>query len=422
MTKSAVTTLFTCIYMGISLPSYAQTSLNPEQIFNEAMEMRNSGEIIGSIQTFESLLNQQPGLNRVRLELAVAYHMLKRFEDARDQLYKVLNDPTTPDNVRLTITSYLAQLGADEKVAKQRTTDSVYVAIGAFTDSNVNIAPSDIIQLLPGTAEKDATGSTILLNYSHKSRSLKPLIESNNPVNFEWNSALTAYSKIHSGDENDFNLHLLSVKTGPQLKSDKNWSAEFNFKLTKIYFDGNPYADHLALNPKFSLQFADNLNVTFENSTTIREFSNTADSGLDGISKLYDISISKIFEPKTFGIEGGARYHSNGAQDGHLNSSGPEIYLSGYSQPWQNGRIFLNLSSRDYEYSNSEFNVTGAGNTLIRDETETNATLGASHGFTEGSLKSWSINGQLSYTENESNISFYNYDRTIFEINLSHIF
>ena len=422
MTKFSLTTLFTCVFIGFTLPVYAEDATELEQLFNEAMELRNSGEILNSIQTFESLLNQQPALNRVRLELAVAYQMLRRYEDARDQLYRVLNDPATPDKVRLTITAYLAQLGADEKIANQRTSDSFYFSAGVFTDSNVNIAPSDILDLTPGSTEKDATGSTLLLNYSHKSRSSKPFTSGNQPVDFAWNSSLTGYSKAHTGAENDYNLHVLSIKTGPQIESSKSWSAEFNFKLDKIYFDDNPYADYLSLNPKLNFIFDNDLSLSFENASTVREFSNSTEAGLEGISKLYGLGISKIFNAKTVGINGGVRYHSNGAGDGHLNSNGLEIYLSGYVQPWKNGKTYINLSSRDYEYQNSENNVTGSGSNVIRDETETKATLGASHRFTSGTLKDWSLNGQASYTENDSNINDYNYDRTIVEINLSHSF
>ena len=154
----------------------------------------------------------------------------------------------------------------------------------------------------------------------------------------------------------------------------------------------------------------------------IREFSNTTESGLEGISKLYGIGVSKIFNAKTTGIDGGARYHSNGAEDGHLNANGLEIYLSGYVQAWENGKTYMKLSSRNYEYKNSENNVTGSGSSVIRDETETKATLGASHRFTNGTLNAWTLNAQASYTKNDSNDDIYDYDRSIIEINLSHSF
>lgn len=409
MIKSVLlTTLFT-VFISLSSPASSITNEDPEAIFKEAMQLRDSGQIDTSIHHFESLLNLQPGLNRARLELAVAYHMAKRYKDARDQLYKVLNDPTTPDNVRLTITGYLAQLGADEKKSKQRTTDAIYIAAGIFSDSNVNIAPTDNINLEPGSKEKDATGSTLLLNYSHHSKSLNPLSE--NPVlNLSWNSAFTAYSKMHTGPENDYNLHVLSINTGPQLDSNDTWTLALDLKIDKIFFDDNPYADYLSIHPKLTLHFENDLNLLIENRSTVREFTNPGESGLEGISKLYGVSISKIFSSSNSGLELGTRYHSNGADDNQLNYNGIEVLLSGYIQPWDNGKTFLKLSSRDYEYK------------ISRDEHENKATLGISHTFTGSTLKSWTLNAQAAYTENDSNIDLYNYERTVLEINLERSF
>lgn len=420
MTTSRFKSLLGGLLISMSFSVIAETPTDIDKIFNDAMEARNSGEILTSVQTFESLLNQQPGLNRVRLELAVSYHMLRRYEDARDQLYKVLNDPGTPDSVRLTITAYLAQLGADEAISKQRTSDSIFVSAGVFTDSNVNIAPSDIVTLQPG--ERDATGSALLLNYSHKSKSLDPLINGDQPVMFEWNTSATAYSKVHTGEENDFNLHVLSLSTGPQLNSDENWSAALNFKIDKIYFDDNPYADFLSINPLITLHFEDNLSLSIENITSVREFSSDSESGLEGVSKEYGTRIAKIFDDLNMGLEAGVRYYSNGAEDGHLNYDGLEVHLGAYIQAWENGKAFLNLSSRDYEYKNSENIVTGSGSTIIRDETENKAILGASHYFADGTLKDWTLNAQITYTDNDSNENIYDYDRSIVELNFSRNF
>ncbi|MDH5765895.1 MAG: hypothetical protein OEZ38_07760, partial [Gammaproteobacteria bacterium] len=157
MIKFVLRTIIISILSGSPLTVLSDNSPDPEAIFKEAMQLRHDGQILQSIQSFESLLNNQPGLHRVRLELAVAYHMLQRFEEARAQLYQVLNNPKTPDTVKLTISSYLAQLGADEKKIKQRTTDNLHFAFGVFTDSNVNIAPSDVVNLSPGSSERDAT-------------------------------------------------------------------------------------------------------------------------------------------------------------------------------------------------------------------------------------------------------------------------
>ena len=409
MTKIILRTIIISILSGSPLTLLATNSTDHEALFKEAMQLRNNGQLLQSIQSFESLLNSQPGLHRVRLELAVAYHMLQRFKEAREQLYQVLNNPETPDTVKLTITGYLAQLGADEKQSNQRTSDNLHISFGLFTDSNVNIAPSDIINLDPASSERDATGSTLLLNYNHNSRASNPLSGDGNTY-FGWNTSFTGYSKAHTDAENDFNLHILSLETGPEIIATDNWSLSLNFKLDKIYFDDNPYADFLSINPRFTLSFTDNLNLLLENKISVREFSNLSESGLEGISKLYGIGIAKIFSSNNSGIEFSTLYHSNGAADGQLNYSGLEYQLNGHIQTWENAKAYLKLSTRDYEYK------------IIRIDDEIKATAGMSHEFTTGTLKSWTLNVQASYTENDSNNPLYDYERTIFETNLSHNF
>ena len=125
----------TCLCTALLLPpAFAEDAIDPEALFNEAMSYRQDGELFKSIEIFESILSNQPSLNRARLELAVSYHLTRRYQDAKEELTRVLNDPETPDGVKLSITAYLAQLSGDIKTAEQRSTSSMYISAGIFTD------------------------------------------------------------------------------------------------------------------------------------------------------------------------------------------------------------------------------------------------------------------------------------------------
>ncbi|MCW9013493.1 MAG: tetratricopeptide repeat protein [Gammaproteobacteria bacterium] len=403
--------------LGMSAAN-AEEAIDPQLLFEEAMSLRASGQIFNSIEVFETLLNHQPGLNRARLELAVAYQQASRYEAAKQQLNTVLNASDTPETVKLAITAYLAQLSSDEQKASQRTSSSVFLSTGLFTDSNVNLGPSPETPNV-STTETDGNGAVVMVSYSHISRASRPLDISGKPVNFAWHSQATAYSKVHSGDENDFNLHVLSLSTGPALVSSNNWRAAININLDKVYFSGNPYSFNIGLNPTFDLILNDDIEITFENLTTVREFSALADQGLDGVAKMYGIGVSKFYKKETIGVQAGIRYHSNGADASHLNADGLEIYLGGQMPAWKNARAYLQLSSRDYEYKAAD---TANGFSAIRDETENQFMLGASHDFKSGSLKSWTLNGQYTFTDNKSNIDAFEYDQGIIEVNLRRYF
>jgi tetratricopeptide (TPR) repeat protein len=412
MIKHVATAALICAIQFNSL-AQAEEALDPELLFKEAMELRNSGQVFSAIEIFETIISQQPGLNRARLELAVAYHQALQYKDAKDQLTKVLNDPETPETVKLAVTGYLAQLGSDEKSATQRTSSSVYVSAGFFNDSNVNLGPS--AELNSSLIEKSGGGIIAMASFSHVSRSSKPMRSKDSLIEFEWNSQISVYDKSYtSSTESDFNLQVASLSTGPALVSGGNWNLQFNIKIDKVFFGGNPYSFNLGFNPKLTLEFDDDLQIFAETLTTVREFSNSSDQGLDGTSNMYAVGASKLFKGQT-GIDGGLRYHSNGAEDSDLNASGIEIYLGAQTSAWSNARAYIELNSRQYDYETSQ-------TAIIRDETEQRFVLGLSHDFKSSLLKDWTLNAQITHTENDSNDPNFKYDRDVIEANLRRYF
>jgi hypothetical protein len=398
-------------------PAKAEEALDPQQLFDEAMQMRASGEIFAAIETFELILSRQPGLQRARLELAVAYHQARRFYDAREQLMKVYNDPDTPETVKLTITAYLAQLGSDEKAVGKRTSSSVFVSTGLFTDSNVNLGPT-IETVTANSRETSGSGLVAMASYSHVSRATGPFIINQKPVNLSWHSQATVYGKMHTGEENEYNLHVLGLSTGPEMISHKDWRAAFNVKIDKIYFGGDPYSFNIGLNPLFTLIYGDT-EVLFENLTTVRDYS--LDTGLNGVARMYGLGVTHFFKHQTMAVEAGLRYHNNGADAQFLHSDGAEVYVGGQVPLWLGARGYLQLSNRAYAYAEADPDNTLHPSTA-RDDSESRATLGVSHDFREGLLKSWSLNGQLAHTRNNSNLDEFDYDRNVIEMNLRRYF
>ncbi len=410
-----------CMLACLSLPAaYAADSIDPEALFNEAMQSREDGEVITAIELFETILQHQPDLNRARLELAVSYHMTRRFEDAKEQLTRVLNDPATPENVKLSITAYLAQLSSDVKAAKDRSSSSIYLSAGAFTDSNINLGPDNIRRFSsidPSAEKQSGNGTQLMLSYAHRSRSSQPLTIGKSLVDFEWLSQATAYNKAYGSGDSDYNLGVLSFNTGPALLADGHWRAALNFKLEKIFFGNDPYADYLTLNPLITYNISDDMELTLENMTSVREHDQDID--LDGTSKSWNISLSKFYTRQLIGVQAGIKYHDNGADASRLHYTGAEIYLGGQMPAWKDARSYITLSSRDYRYKAPD---GVESSTLKRDETELLAILGVSHDFRSGALKSWTLNAQYSYTDNDSNLDSFSYDRDFFELNFRRYF
>jgi len=405
---------------------HADEAIDPEALFAEAMKFRENGELFKSIEIFETIVSNQPSLNRARLELAVSYHLNRRFEEAKEQLTTVLNDENTPEAVKLAITAYLAQISSDLKTASKRSTSSIFVSAGLFTDSNINLGPTnDVIEArnLPASAlEENGSGGQFMLSYSHRSRASKPMNIAQRSVDFEWLTQLTAYNKAYASGDSDFNLSVLTLNTGPALVADAAWRAALNVKLDKLYFGNDPYAEYLSINPFFTYSISQDMELTFENTTTVKEFDDpTNHSLLKGTATSWGIDLAKFYTSKGIGVQTGLKYHDNGAKAGRLHYTGAEVYLGGQMPAWTNANAYLTISGRNYKYQAIEDTITPTPS-VKRDETELLVILGASHDFRSGPLKSWSLNAQYTFTDNDSNLADFTYDRNALEVNMRRYF
>jgi len=403
--------------------AFAEEAVDPETLFAEALKYRQNGELFSSIEIFETILSNQPGLNRARLELAISYHLTRRYQDAKEQLTKVLNDPETPDEVKLTITAYLAQISGDIKNAAERSSSSMYISVGALTDSNINLGPPIDVGITPENSENSGSAGQFMFTYSHRSRAGQALHVNQSIADFEWLTQATAYNKAYASGNSDFNLGVLSLSTGPALIVEKAWRAAFNFKLDKIYFGNQSYASYTGVNPLFTYSIMKDLEITFENITLAREYDQITDQGLTGTLTMWGFDVAKYYADQSIGIQAGMKYHDNGAKAGDLHSTGGEIYVGGQMPAWKDARVYLTVSARDYRYKAPT--LSNDPNDPIpptRDETEVIAVLGLSHDFRSGALKSWTLNTQYTYTDNESNRDEFTYDRNVLEINMRRYF
>lgn len=403
-----------CLYSCLALQPVSAEEPDPDALFKQAMKYRANGDIFTSIEIFETILNNQPALNRARLELAISYHLTRRYNAAKAQLIKVLKDPTTPDEVKLSITAYLAQLSADIAQLPERSKSSFYLSFGALNDTNIRLTPD-----LPNASEESASGAHVMLSYSNRSRANQPFQILKKMVDFEWLTQATAYSKAYASGYSDFNLSVLSLNTGPALIAEKSWRTAFNLKLEKLHFGNDDYAEYTGINPFFTYSLLPDFEITFENSTVRRVYNQTQDQGLQGTMTSWNIDLAKFYSKQLIGLQTGFRYHDNGADDGFLHYTGAEFYLGGQMPVSDNARTYLTLSSRDYNYKAAD---TANSFFVKRSETEFLAVLGVSHNFRSGSLKSWTLNAEYTFTNNNSNIDEFDYDRNTVELNMRRYF
>ena len=139
--------IFSVIFLGCYSFSFAQTEQpDTETLYREGMYLKEKGDLFSAIEAFNSILSAQPSLNRVRLELAVAYYRAMNYEESKRQAEMVLKDPNIPESVRLSILAFLAQVKKDEEdFLTKRQVFEPSVSFGLLYDSNVNAGPAESI-------------------------------------------------------------------------------------------------------------------------------------------------------------------------------------------------------------------------------------------------------------------------------------
>ena len=419
--------------MGLSsVGSWAADADQTEQekLFKEGMYQREQGNLFTAIEAFQTVLSNQPSMNRVRLELAVAYYRTFNFAEAKKQAQTVLDDPKTPESVRLGVLAFLAQLKKDEEAfLGQKSTWEPSISVGLLYDSNVNAGPasgiidtpSGPLTLIDASRASSDWAGVLQAGLSHRYQSPTPFKLGEKAGRFAWQSQFNFYSRNYFS-KTDFNLDVLSASTGPAFFVANQWRANINAQVDHIQLGGSELAWFYSLTPSITWEFKGG-EVTLDGTLMKRDFTRIVDVGRDSQVTSIGVSVGKLIgSANKVAIQGGVkafdeRADNTAANPGRFSNDGTEVFAGVNWSAWNNGTVFGRISQKDAKYDGVEpiFGVK-------RDETEQRLEIGFSHDFKENTLKNWKLSGSVSHTENHSNVAIYKYDRDIVGVNLSRSF
>ena len=419
-TTSLVLALFTT--MLISLPVFAEettastpmTDAKAQEIFDLAMEERDSGKVYDAIEKFEYILSRRPSLNRARLELAVSYHRASQYDEALQEFQTVLDDPETPEKVRLAILAYLGQLTSDEVKPQSEHSFSYYTKVGALYNSNINFAP-----LRGATTDTASPGLDTFLSASHRYTDYKPFDTVGAATNFEWQSQVSWTGNNYTRNS-DFSLNIISASTGPAFISVGRWRGAISLQIDQTFFGSSTLGTFISLNPLLTFDLGNYRGITLELSYTDNNFVRPEDEGRDGNSILAGAAYTTLLGGVSNGLEAGFRLTDQTADDEQFGYESAEIYFGGFVTFAETHNVYLNLNFEQYKYDAAD--QLASNPPTIRDEIESRYILGYNYDFSGGVMQGWTLNTHLSYTRNNSNVDFYNYERKIIAINIARYF
>lgn len=395
------------------------TDDHAQKIFDLAMEERDSGKIYDAIEKFEYILSRRPSLNRARLELAVSYHRASQYDDALREFQTVLDNPETPEKVRLAILAYLGQLASDELKPKTEHSFSYYTKAGLIYNTNINFAPLRGTATIPDGQDTASPGLDTFFSASHRYRDNTPFNTDGAATHFEWQSQVSWTGNNYTKN-NDFNVNILSASTGPAFISTGRWRGAISLQIDQTYFGNSTLGTFTSLNPLVTFDLGNYRGITIEASYMDNNFVRNEDQGRDGHSVLAGASYTTLLGGVDNGLETGFRVTDQTADDDQFGYQSTEIYFGGFIAHGPASNFYLNMNFEQYDFDAAD--TLASTPPTVRDEIESRYILGYNRDVSEGVLAGWTLNTYFSYTRNNSNVDFYNYDRKIFAINLARYF
>ena len=416
-----------CITTGISTPSFAaDVAQEQEKLFKEGIYQRLQGNLFTAIEAFQTVLSNQPNLNRVRLELALAYYKTLNFEEANRQAQIVLDDPKTPENVRLAVLSFLAQVKKDqEDFTAKRQTWEPSVSFGLLRDSNVNVGPAS--DVLPGgliladqSRRRSDDAYVLTAGISHRYQSPTPVKLGEKAARFIWQSQASVYRKDYF-KENASDLDIASISTGPGWLVPGFFRTSITGQFDYIRYGNEHLANFTSLAPAFTWEIKDG-EITVDALIQDRDFVREIDKERDSTYYSLGGSIGEVFSSGKLALQGGLHLfteHAKNNPDGRFSNHGTEVFIGANRVAWDNGAVYGRISQRNSTYDGFE-----AVYNKKRDETEDRYEIGFTHLYKTGVMANWKLNGSYSFTRNNSNsnIDIYTYKRDIAAINLGRTF
>lgn len=406
----------------IPAPLAAEGGKDPvQEKFLEAMKKREAGQYYDAVTLFQNILTDQPKLHRARLELAATYYRTLNYQEAKRQAQIVLDDPQTPENVRVTITAFLAQIEKDARGMTAGHTWKPYAGVGWMYDTNVNVGPSSNLTII-GTLDASATktGDSAFIaeaGLTHRYQTGKtPRINQKN-AQFLWQTNANIYHRDYF-DEHAFDLQIFSLATGPALVVLGDWRANLNLQEEFIRYGSEELAYFTSLMPSLTKHFLNgNVEITLDAILAYQDFQRDVDAGRDGTYGSAQLSLGRVFWDGKFALQAGVRYFGEDTDADRWENSGIGGFLGAAWKFYDRSNVYGRVYHEDVEYDGAEpvFNVT-------RDERTERYTVGLEHTFNYRWLNDWKISSEYMRQDTYSNISVYEYDREQVTVMLSRSF
>ena len=377
----------------------ASYSGNPNFDYYLGLSALQSGKPAEAVFALERALLVKPDIPQAQADLGRAYYMLGENKAAQAEFEKVKSNADVPSEVNSTVDQFLSAIQIRFDSSGRRL--NFYVDGGIGVDSNINSATSLTSLFLP------VVNATTLLNDDSRETDspfieLKPGVRFSEPLTESLNLIASGDIEIRTAtDASEFSSQIINARVG---LASLRGSSEFRgtLALQNYEVDGENLRDQLALNLEWRKSF--NANSRLISFLQIADLSfdeqSLRDGGQNSIGATWLRSVSRSLY--YFGLYAGIE--SKDASSQKFNERDFFGIRAGGQWAHDNNTIFASLT-----FQNSENSAEDPSFLVTRDSNYLAIEAGYRIPYGNNLL----LTPKINFTDNDANLDFYSYDRTI---------
>ena len=400
--------------LGLLKAAHSPESASTQEFFLLGVAAKQSGDFANSEQYFQSALSREPNAGRIRLELAEVLFRQGKLDASRSELVTV-RSMNPPEQVRQNIDGFIAQVDAAKANPQSQPHGpqknwSAYVTAGFTSDSNANAGPdTDSVFLygLPFTLSSDAQETKDSAVFARAGINHRVQLDNGIVWRSSANLSFTNYF-----DADTYDTTSLYASTGPSFKLGEQFglSVPVTYNVQQYNEQGGWYSQSFGIAPRLQYAAQKNLQFYFDTSVSKKRFNG------DGARDLtaYTFNPSMNYQPHENGNV------AVGLQIGR-EDSGLDIYSNdvrglyiGYQHVFREQGLRASIT---VSYTNTQFDGIQAAYTQARNDVS--RKISASMSYAIPKMDGTTLQGSVSYQDNDSNLDINNYDRTQFSLSLT---
>lgn len=366
-----------------------------------------SGKLELAKQQYERMLQIDPSLDRVRLELSTVYFAMGKNEAAKKQLDIVkAGDP--PDQVLASIAKL--ETAIDERSRKYDY--NIRATAGWIWDDNITSGPEPGVYTLPGggSLTPDPGSTKIRDDGFLATLTGNFLYDMGDRKHFMWNTGANIYSKTYR-NFGEYDYLALNLHTGPWWAGRKD-IVKVPFNFTNTYYGSDRLSYIMSVDPSYEHFFSPMFSLrgayTYKDERYYQE-SRAAD--LDNISNIIELAPTLYFQNRRHILTGRLGYDHHIAKSHQFSYYAPYAMLSYFTRFPIQTELYLAYQWTQRDYAEEQpFPYPNQ----MRHDTRNYYTASVSQPFAKYFYAAYIF----AYTDNQSSLDIYTWDKTTHTITL----